>query len=375
MKYANLEKDTLCLVFVFLLAFGFWFAEAVASPGLSVIPESISVQKGEQFSVDIKIDEITELFGASLELVFDGEILEATGAEAGDIMGGDALFFSMPSEGKMSIAISRKQGDALISGSGVLAIIDFKAKLDGKSDIDFDDSGINLQKVDGSPVLDSDNLILSVCHVTVKTNVPEIALEPASQELDIGAEFDIEIKVKNITQLFGASMEIAYDSSLLEFSEAVEGDFLGGDVIFFSQTQGDSISIAISKKAGDEPANGTGTLALLKFKAKAEGNTSLSISEDKNRLRKSDGDPTPDIGALVLGAAQVMVIKPSVIKGDVNNDGKIRSNDAIITLRIAAGIMEPTEYQKQAADMNNDGKVRSNDAILILREAAGLLAP
>ena len=63
------------------------------------------------------------------------------------------------------------------------------------------------------------------------------------------------------------------------------------------------------------------------------------------------------------------------IKGDVNGDGKVRSNDAILTLRIAAGLMTPTPQQENAADMNNDGKVRSNDAILILRKAAGLAAP
>jgi hypothetical protein len=63
------------------------------------------------------------------------------------------------------------------------------------------------------------------------------------------------------------------------------------------------------------------------------------------------------------------------IKGDVNGDGKIRSNDAILALRMASGLIEPDDDQKLAADMNDDGKVRSNDAILILRIAAGLAAP
>ena len=68
------------------------------------------------------------------------------------------------------------------------------------------------------------------------------------------------------------------------------------------------------------------------------------------------------------------IVEPT-IKGDVNDDGNVRSNDAVLVLRIAAGIMEPTEYQERAADMNDDGKIRSNDAMLILRKAAGLAAP
>lgn len=62
-------------------------------------------------------------------------------------------------------------------------------------------------------------------------------------------------------------------------------------------------------------------------------------------------------------------------KADVNGDGKVRSNDAIMALRISAGLLEPTDEQLWAADMNDDGQVRSNDAILILRKAAGLAAP
>jgi len=44
-------------------------------------------------------------------------------------------------------------------------------------------------------------------------------------------------------------------------------------------------------------------------------------------------------------------------------------------LRIAAELRTPTDYENWAADMNADGAVRSNDAILILRASAGLAAP
>jgi len=63
------------------------------------------------------------------------------------------------------------------------------------------------------------------------------------------------------------------------------------------------------------------------------------------------------------------------MRGDVNNSGQVRSDDAILTLRIVVGLLEPTEYQEWAADVNEDGEIKSNDAILILREAAGLAAP
>jgi hypothetical protein len=66
---------------------------------------------------------------------------------------------------------------------------------------------------------------------------------------------------------------------------------------------------------------------------------------------------------------------PFLVKGDVNDDGKVRSNDAILVLCIVTALITPTDSQKWAADMNNDGGVGSDDAILILRKAAGLAAP
>jgi len=82
-----------------------------------------------------------------------------------------------------------------------------------------------------------------------------------------------------------------------------------------------------------------------------------------------------DPDGLSAGDSAAFTVEAIVLLGDVNDDSAIRSNDAILALRIAAGLMEPTEYQKQAADMNGDGEIKANDAIVILREAAGLAAP
>jgi len=65
----------------------------------------------------------------------------------------------------------------------------------------------------------------------------------------------------------------------------------------------------------------------------------------------------------------------SSLNGDVNNDGKIRADDAILALQISVDLIKPDDYQKSAADMNNDGKVGADDAIIILRKSVDLGAP
>lgn len=70
-----------------------------------------------------------------------------------------------------------------------------------------------------------------------------------------------------------------------------------------------------------------------------------------------------------------LISEPPCTKGDVNGDGKIGSNDAILALRIAAGMVTPNLQQQCAADVNDDGSVRANDAIMVLQMAAGMRAP
>lgn len=58
--------------------------------------------------------------------------------------------------------------------------------------------------------------------------------------------------------------------------------------------------------------------------------------------------------------------------GDVNNDGKILANDAVLILKKDAGVETFTEDQAKAADVNKDDKVNVLDAVAILKHTAGV---
>ncbi len=59
--------------------------------------------------------------------------------------------------------------------------------------------------------------------------------------------------------------------------------------------------------------------------------------------------------------------------GDVNADGEITTDDAITTLKIAAGQIKPTSSQKKIADMDGDGVITTADARLVLMAASGIV--
>lgn len=72
------------------------------------------------------------------------------------------------------------------------------------------------------------------------------------------------------------------------------------------------------------------------------------------------------------GSFQVAAGPVSSQAGDLNEDGVTGTKDALITLRIAISLQEPTAVQLALGDVNHDGKITLKDAILVLRLAVGL---
>lgn len=62
------------------------------------------------------------------------------------------------------------------------------------------------------------------------------------------------------------------------------------------------------------------------------------------------------------------------IPGDVDANGEVDVNDAILVLRCMMGVLELTPEQLSAADVTGDELIRLDDAITILRTAMGLLS-
>lgn len=61
-----------------------------------------------------------------------------------------------------------------------------------------------------------------------------------------------------------------------------------------------------------------------------------------------------------------------IVKGDINGDGEIKSNDALEVLKQSAKIVENKGIILKAMDTNKDGIVNSADALLILKSSVGL---
>jgi hypothetical protein len=351
------------------IALVFLFASiAKADPGI-VLESSVGQAKpGEEFTVQINIRDVSDLFAASLELEYDVALLEVISTSAGDFLGADTIFFDMSDSGSVSLAISKKAGSVSASGSGVLATVKFRGLEEGIAGISVNKDTLTLKQSDGNPVPGFDALTTEPLEIFIGYQ-PVLNIHPQDNQLKLGDEIKLSATVSDISELFGASFEIKYNGNMLEYVNSSPGDFMGEDVIFLDMSDSNSVSIAVSMKSGANPAHGSGVIADITFRAKGVGESEVSYRKETLNLQRLDGTYIP----VAVEDANINVYPGT--KGDVNGDGRIRSNDAILALRFSAGLMLPTDNQKWAADMNEDGKVRSNDAIIILRKAAGLAAP
>lgn len=109
------------------------------------------------FQVDIDVRDVTDLFGASFLLRWsNGEYIDFVQAEQGDFLGDDVIFFPVPDEpgNSLAIGVSRKAGQGVVSGSGTIARIRFKAgaTTPDNTTVTFTLSEMNGTRSDGSTI-------------------------------------------------------------------------------------------------------------------------------------------------------------------------------------------------------------------------------
>ena len=65
-----------------------------------------------------------------------------------------------------------------------------------------------------------------------------------------------------------------------------------------------------------------------------------------------------------------LTIELNYKKGDVNTDGSINAQDALMILKRAAFLISLTEQQSLLAEMNEDKMINAHDALIVLKIAA-----
>ena len=74
-----------------------------------------------------------------------------------------------------------------------------------------------------------------------------------------------------------------------------------------------------------------------------------------------------------IGSFKYYVPVPPYTLGDVDDDGEVTADDALLTLQAVVGIVELDETQTLAANVDHDDDVTADDALMILQHVVGLI--
>jgi len=331
---------------------------------------------GGEFWVDVALDTVENLFAVSFDLNYTNtnfvDVVTPTSSNVipGPLLGNDVVFLPNVDEsaGKVSIGISRKTGQAGVTGSGVVARVKFTSLIStpAGTSVVFSLSQVTANDPAGAQInLTTRNTTTTIIGVNVwpgDTNNDQIANQAdvfpiglywnktgpvrqnastnwtpqiaspwtpiaatyadangdsvvnqsdvisiglnwgkthASTALSTGdrekptvsqvtaatlstaisgntnpnQDFEIEVRVDQVANLFGLSFELLYSPTTLVEPQSVDaGSFLGSDIVFISNVDKSAgqIGIGATRKAGQGGASGAGVVAQIKMHVSAQ---------------------------------------------------------------------------------------------------------
>lgn len=181
-------------------------------------------------------------------------------------------------------------------------------------------------------------------------------------------DFFFDIGVKAAPDLRIVNSEVVFDPEYLLVLDVLPGDFLkdgenSTKVEYSVDKDNGKLTIKVTRLS-EKGVTGEGIVARIKFKALKDGGTKVTVSsfvgfDSKNR----------SIEFLLIEK----VIKITLLMGDINDDGKVDSEDLIIFAQSFGSSLGDPNYNEKC-DLNGDGKVDAED-LLLLAQNFGTQAP
>lgn len=106
---------------------------------------------------------------------------------------------------------------------------------------------------------------------------------------------------------------------------------------------------------------------------KSSDNTVAWVEQDGTIYADMDGTAviTAEIGDYKTSCEVTVKVQEGQMLGDVDNDGRITSSDALLALQASVGKINLDVGAMTAADVDRDGEITSSDALQILQYSVG----
>lgn len=313
------EKILLAFLVLSLVVSVFMMNNTLASPiKVYVDPPSIidvTMTPGSQFTIDISVDYVEDLWSWQFELFYDPSVLNGVDFEMGPFLGSGGGHISGPwpdpepefnnTVGELPLTaafLMETDPDVCADGGGVLASITFEVVGFGGSSITLG-SDTGLVNVYGNWTVgglrwDEDKEVWKIVKPSdlyptdprflghgYFDSRPQVGVEPPRVlGKEAGENFTIDVNVAYIEDVYSYSFSMNWNASLLNVTDVTEGEFLkreGRETSFTweSNNTAGQLDVDCTIVGEIEGVDGDGTLLTIRFTVTGEGTTSLSFYE------------------------------------------------------------------------------------------------
>lgn len=183
-----------------------------------------------------------------------------------------------------------------------------------------------------------------------------------------GDTIRIPVSIRSNPGISAMKLTITYDAELLEYQEAAFDqaflDAAGAQTCVNAET---ARKVILDWVQGQGEYSGSGDFAVLTFKVKAvteDGGAALTITYDPEDIFNKDHEN--QTFQIENGTVQIKKLRP----GDINGDGSVNINDALLLLRYVCELDQDQVLGNP--DVTGDGKVNNKDVVTLLRFVAKL---
>ena len=190
----------------------------------------------------------------------------------------------------------------------------------------------------------------------------------AEVELSDGKWQRIEIKISDISPSAAqGSAEFSLDNvNLLHFAQTNSGNFSIKNLALVSQNYAENRKTA-------ETAFDAAVKSIGRVNGRSES-TIESAFEAKERLSgfiNIENDGFYELTDILISSNETFESFKSIIKGDVDLNGKVTVGDALLSLQHSVGKIQLDDLAFYAADVHDNGQVTPSDALTVLQIAVG----
>lgn len=183
-----------------------------------------------------------------------------------------------------------------------------------------------------------------------------------------GDTIQIPVSIRSNPGISAMKLTITYDTELLEYQDAAFDqaflDAAGAQTCINAETSG---TIILNWVLAQTEYSENGDFAVLTFKVKAvteDADAALTITYDPEDIfNKEHENQTFQIEN---GTVRIKKLRP----GDINGDGSVNINDALLLLRYVCELDQ--DKVQGNPDVTGDGKVNNKDVVTLLRFVAQL---